>query len=70
MSVQVASLATKPVLPFAAVRESGEVHLEKGVGGGGKMLINPPALIFSSVRWSLGREGRSGREGGGRGGRR
>lgn len=32
MSVRVASLATKPVLPFAAVRESGEVHLEKGVG--------------------------------------
>lgn len=32
MSVQVAWLAPKPVLPFAAVRVSGEVHLEKGVG--------------------------------------
>lgn len=32
MSVQVALLATKPVLSFAAVRASGEVHLEKGVG--------------------------------------
>lgn len=42
----------------------------KGGGGGGKMLINPPALMFSSVRWSLGREGRSGEGGGGRGGQR
>lgn len=64
MSVQVAVLATKPVLAFAAVRVSGEVHLEKGGGGGGKMLINPPASVFSSVeRRSSGREGRSGERG-------
>jgi len=58
MSVRAASLAANPVLRAAAVRGSGEVHLEKAVGVEGKMLINPPASVFGCVRRSLGREGK------------
>lgn len=60
----------KTCAPFCSCQGERGGASGKGGGGGGKMLINPPALIFSSVRWSLGREGRSGEEGGGRGGRR
>lgn len=60
----------KTCAPFCSCQGERGGASGKGGGGGGKMLINPPALIFSSVRWSLGRKRRFGEEGGGRGGRR